>query len=137
MRKREQQADRPPREDLRPEGAEGERTTKGTLRRTWGEFMEDGLTDRSAALTYYSLLSLFPALLAVASLIGLFADPRDLTDAVLEVAPESTAESLEGPIDSITSNTSAVGFALIFGLAAALWGASGYVAAIGRASNVI
>lgn len=137
MSRRRGQAEAPPHGDLRPEGAKGGPDARGTLRRTVTEFMADDLTDRSAALTYYSLLSLFPALLAIASIVGLVADPRQLTDAVLKLAPESTAESLQGPIDSITSNSSAAGFALIFGLAAALWGASGYVAAFARASNVI
>jgi membrane protein len=126
-----------PRDDLRPAGAETTPTTGGTLRRAWSEFREDGLTDWAAALTYYGLLSLFPALIAIASVVGLVADPRELTDAVLEIAPRSTAESLQGPIDSITSNTGAAGAALAIGLAGALWGASGYVGGFARASNAI
>jgi membrane protein len=126
-----------PRDDLRPEGTEAPPTTGGTLRRTWSEFREDGLTDWAAALTYYGLLSLFPALLAIASVVGLVADPRELTDAALEIAPASTAESLQGPIDSMTSNSGAAGLALVLGLAGALWGASGYVGGFARASNVI
>ncbi len=122
-----------PRDDLRPAGA----GRGGTLRRAWSEFREDELTDRAAALTYYGLLSLFPALIAIASIVGLVADPQELTDAVLEVAPRSTADSLQGPIDSITSNSGAAGAALVVGLAGALWGASGYVGAFGRAQNAI
>jgi membrane protein len=129
--------DRPPREAAQPTGVAPATSGFATLRRTIAEFREDDLTDWAAALTYYGLLSLFPALLAVSSLIGLFADPRTITDVILEIAPPSAADALSGPIDSITSNSSAAGVALVLGLAVALWGASGYVAAFGRASNVI
>jgi membrane protein len=73
----------------------------------------------------------------VSSLIGLFADPKTITDIILNFAPESAADTLSGPIDSITSNRGAAGVALILGLAGALWGASGYVGAFGRAANVV
>ena len=54
----------------------GSRGTLATLKRTAAEFMEDNLTDWAAALTYYGLLSLFPALIALVSLLGLFGDPQ-------------------------------------------------------------
>jgi membrane protein len=127
----------PPHHDARPAGAEPRSSTWYTLRRSVSEFLEDGLTDWAAALTYYGLLSLFPALLVLSSLIGLFADPDAITDIVVELAPASAADALAGPIDSITSNPGAAGLALVLGLAGALWGASGYIAAFGRASNVI
>ena len=127
----------PPRRELRPTGVARETSWMGTLKRTWSEFREDDLTDWAAALTYYGLLALFPALVAVSSLIGLFADPKTITDIILNFAPESAADTLSGPIDSITSNRGAAGVALILGLAGALWGASGYVGAFGRAANVV
>jgi membrane protein len=112
-----------------------------TLKRTAREFMEDNLADWAAALTYYSLLSLFPALIAMASLIGIFGDPKSttatLTEIVASIGPESAVETFSGPIESIASNRSAAGFAFVFGLAAALWSASGYIGAFMRASNVI
>jgi membrane protein len=112
-----------------------------TLKRTATEFRDDNLTDWAAALTYYGLLSLFPALLAMVSLIGLFGDPQETTDAVTEIVtsigPSSGAETFAGPIESITSNRSAAGLTLIVGLVTALWSASGYVGAFMRASNVI
>jgi membrane protein len=120
-----------------PTGVDGSTSLIATLRRTVAEFREDGMTDWAAALTYYALLSLFPALIAVSSLIGLVADADTLTEVVLDVAPGSAADTLSGPIDSITSNTGAAGVALVLGLAGALWGASGYTAAFGRAGNVI
>jgi membrane protein len=115
--------------------------TWATLKRTAGEFREDNLTDWAAALTYYGLLALFPALIAMVSLLGLFGDPRTttsgLTEVITSIGPESAAQTFEGPIDSIVSNQSAAGFAFVFGLLLALWSASGYIGAFMRASNVI
>jgi membrane protein len=112
-----------------------------TLKRTAVEFREDNLTDWAAALTYYGLLALFPALIALVSLVGLFGDPKSttstITDIVTSIGPESAAETFAGPIESITSNRGGAGIALIVGLALALWSASGYVGAFIRASNVI
>jgi membrane protein len=112
-----------------------------TLKRTAIEFRDDNLSDWAAALTYYGLLSFFPALLALVSLVGLFGDPKATTDKITEivtaVGPESGAETFKGPIESITSNRGAAGFTLILGLGAALWSASAYVGAFIRASNVI
>ena len=112
-----------------------------TLKRTASEFREDNLTDWAAALTYYGLLSLFPALIAMVSLLGLFGDPRtttsSLTEIITSIGPESAAQTFEGPIDSVVSNQSAAGFAFVFGLLVALWSASGYIGAFMRASNVI
>ena len=112
-----------------------------TLKRTAQEFMEDNLTDWAAALTYYGLLALFPALIAMVSLLGLFGDPErttsSLTEIITSIGPESAAQTFSGPIESLTSNQSAAGFAFVAGLAVALWSASGYVGAFIRASNVI
>jgi membrane protein len=112
-----------------------------TLRRVYAEFREDNLTDWAAALTYYGLLSLFPALIALVSLIGLVGDPetttRKVTEVIAEIGPESAAETFSGPVESIASNRGAAGFAFVFGLAVALWSASGYVGAFIRASNLI
>lgn len=112
-----------------------------TLKRTASEFQEDNLTDWAAALTYYGLLSLFPALIAMVSLLGLFGDPRTttagLTEVITSIGPESAAQTFEGPIQSVVSNQSAAGFAFVIGLLVALWSASGYIGAFMRASNVI
>jgi membrane protein len=121
--------------------AEGDTGIFATLKRTATEFMEDNLTDWAAALTYYGLLALFPALIAMVSLIGLVGDPKSttstLTEIITTIGPQSAAQTFSGPIDSIASNQSAAGFAFVAGLAVALWSASGYVGAFMRASNVI
>ncbi|HEY1284608.1 MAG TPA: YihY/virulence factor BrkB family protein [Solirubrobacterales bacterium] len=112
-----------------------------TLRRTVAEFREDGLTYWAAALTYYALLALFPAVIAMVSLIGIFGDPesttKSLTEIVTEIGPESAAQTFSGPIESVVSDRRTAGFALVLGLAVALWSASGYVGAFMRASAVI
>ena len=117
------------------------RSWKDTLKRTFREFKEDNLTDWAAALTYYAVLSVFPALIAMLSLVGLVADPADvtrvITETVSEIGPATAAETFSGPINDITENQSAAGLALVLGLAGALWTASGYVGAFMRASNSI
>lgn len=134
-------ADARPRDDKSSKDLHARSSWPATLKRTATEFRDDNLSDWAAALTYYGLLSLFPAILAMVSLIGLFGDPKETTDAVTEIVtsigPGSAADTFSGPIESITSNRSAAGFTLVIGLATALWSASAYVGAFMRASNVI
>src|SRR5215208_2852600 len=134
-------ATEPIRRDYKPEGTYEKATMWGVLRRTATEFSEDNLTDQAAALTYYALLALFPALIALVSIVGLFADPQStsqkITEIVTQIGPSSGAQTFKGPIESITSNQSAAGILFVVGLLAALWAASGYVGAFTRASNVI
>lgn len=112
-----------------------------TLKRTVKSFKQGNLSDWAAALTYYGLLAIFPALIALVSLIGLFGDPKGTTQTLSEVVgkigPDSAASTFAGPIESLTANRRTAGFALVLGLAAALWSASGYVGAFIRASNAI
>jgi membrane protein len=129
------------RSDYRPEGAGTDTNVFATLRRTLQEFSEDNLTDWAAALTYYGLLSLFPALIALVSILGIFGDPvattRTITDVVTQIGPDTAADTFSGPIESITSNRGAAGVLFFVGLAVALWSASGYIGAFMRASNVV
>src|SRR3712207_1760774 len=112
-----------------------------TLKRTFKEFSEDNLTDWAAALTYYGVLALFPALIALVSIVGLVFEPQQvtktLTDTVTAISPGASVDALKGPIESITSSKSKSGIALIIGVLAALWSASGYVGAFMRASNIM
>jgi membrane protein len=113
----------------------------GTLKRTGKEFSSDNLTDWAAALTYYAVLSLFPAMIAMISILGLVVDPatitRVITDVVSQLGPKSAVDTFKGPIQQISSNRSGALLGLILGIAAALWTASGYVGAFMRASNAI
>ena len=112
-----------------------------TLKRTLSEFKEDKLNHWGAALTYYAVLSLFPALLVMVSLVGLIADParvtKVLTDTVSELGPASAADTFKGPIEDLTANRGTAGVMLIVGIGSALWAASGYVSAFADASNSI
>ena len=111
---------------------------KYIAKKTLREFTKDQCPDLAAALTYYSVLSIFPALLALVSLVGIFGDPQKTTSALLDVvkgfAPGQTVETLT-PVVQDLSSSSAAGFTLILGLLTALWSASGYVGAFGRAMN--
>ncbi|HEV2770366.1 MAG TPA: YihY/virulence factor BrkB family protein [Solirubrobacteraceae bacterium] len=112
-----------------------------TLKRTASEFSEDNLTDSAAALTYYAVLSIFPALLAMISIVGLVGDPKTittaLTDIIGSIGPASAVAALQGPIQGLTQSSGTAGVMLIVGILAALWTASGYIGAFMRASNVI
>jgi membrane protein len=127
----------------RPEGpAHPRKGSLGqTLKRTVAEFNEDQLTDRAAALTYYGVLSIFPALIALVSIVGLVGDPATitstLTDVIGSIGPASAVETFRGPIEGITQNSGTAGVLLIVGIASALWTASGYVGAFMRSANVI
>ena len=111
------------------------------LKRTVKEFQEDNLSDWAAALTYYGLLSLFPALIALVSIIGLFGDPekttQTITDMVTQLGPKSAADTFAGPVESITANRGAAGILFFVGLGLSLWSASGYVGAFMRAANIV
>ena len=111
-----------------------------TGKAAWAEFSRDQCTDLAAALTYYSVLALFPGLLAVVSLLGIFGQGPSTTQTMLDIIRQigqgNAAEQLRGPLDQMTQ-TGAAGFALVFGLLGALWSASGYVGAFGRALNRI
>ncbi|HET8949406.1 MAG TPA: YihY/virulence factor BrkB family protein [Solirubrobacteraceae bacterium] len=112
-----------------------------TLKRTVREFRDDKLQHWAAALTYYAVLSIFPALLVMVSLLGLFGDPeritKVLTDTVSQLGPASAASTFQGPIQSITDNRGGAGLMLIVSVAGALWAASGYVSAFTDAANTI
>jgi membrane protein len=113
----------------------------GTLKRAAKGFSRDNLTDWAAALTYYAVLSLFPAIIALISILGLVVDPatitRVITDTVSQLGPKSAVDTFKGPIQQISSNRSGALLGLIVGVAVALWTASGYVGAFMRASNAI
>jgi membrane protein len=131
----------PRRTDYRPVGAGAETGLFATLKRVGTEFSEDNLSDWAAALTYYALLSLFPALIAMVAILGLVGDPQtitsNITEIVTKIGPKSAAQTFSGPIKSITQNKGSSLVVLIIGLAVALWSASGYVGAFMRASNII
>lgn len=139
----EQQDTRAPAPD---DGAEPDQPTDLTrrtwtfiLRKTVREFGDDQCTDLAAALTYYAVLALFPAVLALVSVLGLVGQGQQgtgaLMDAVRDLAPDA-ADTVGGVVDQLAQSP-ASGITLILGLAGALWSASGYIGAFGRAMNRI
>ena len=114
-------------------------TKKETLKRTLKEFSKDNITDWAAALTYYSVLALFPALIVLVSILGLVGDSatQPLIDNLNQVAPGPAKEILTSAIEGIASSQGAAGFAFVIGLVLALNAASGYIGAFTRASNSI
>ena len=101
---------------------------KYIAKKTLREFSKDQCPDLAAGLTYYAVLSLFPALLALVSLLGIFGQAEKTTAALLDIvqgiAPGSTVDMIREPIQELTSSPAA-GFTLVIGLATALWSASG------------
>ncbi|MEV6694344.1 YihY/virulence factor BrkB family protein [Micromonospora sp. NPDC051196] len=110
------------------------------LRRTVREFGDDRLTDWAAALTYYGVLSIFPGLLVLVSLLGLLgpAATEGVRDTVDQAVPEQNIRQIiDAAIGQAQDNGGLAGLAAIVGLLAAFWSASGYVAAFMRAANTI
>ncbi|ORB26675.1 YihY/virulence factor BrkB family protein [Mycolicibacterium parafortuitum] len=110
------------------------------LRNTANEFTRDQCTDLAAALTYYAVLSLFPALVVVMSLLGVIGQGARTADAILQIvddiSPGAAVDVLRDPIQQLVDSPSA-GFTLVAGIIGALWSASGFVGAFGRAMNRI
>jgi membrane protein len=112
------------------------------LKRTAREFKDDNLTDWAAALTYYTVLALFPALLALVALVGIFGQYPQTTNALIDVVRQvagnnSALDGLKNTINGIVQNKGGAGALLGLGLAGAVWSASGYIGAFMRASNAI
>jgi len=105
-------------------------------RKTAREFSKDQCTDLAAALTYYAVLALFPAMIAVLSLVGLVGQGPKTAKTITDVLGQAglSSKTLSDTITQLAS-TQGAGLALILGLATALWSASGYVGAFGRAMN--
>jgi len=110
------------------------------LRKTVREFSADQCTDLAAALTYYSVLAVFPAAIALTSLLGLVGKGPDSVNTLLGIVDDlggsSLVSSVHDPLIAVSQSQGA-GLAFVLGLLGALWSASGYVGAFGRAMNRI
>src|SRR3954451_15424801 len=113
----------------------------GDFKRAFTRFRGDQITDNAAALTYYSLLSLFPALLFGTALLGVFGQQALITNAADYLknagAPQDTVDAVTGALRSAQQQRGTAVVALIIGLATSLNGASGAFGAVGRALNKI
>jgi len=116
------------------------RSWRYVLRKTWREFGDDHCTDLAAGLTYYAVLALFPAAIAVISLVGLVGDTQESVDNILKIlqplVSSSTMDTIQPALENLATSQGA-GLGLVLGLAGALWSASGYVGAFGRAMNAV
>lgn len=114
---------------------------KNTFKRAFAEFRADDMMTTAAGLTYYAVLSLFPALLAFVALLGVAGQYPDTSDAVLEVVgaigPQSAVETLRGTIEGVVKDSGGAGALLGIGLVFAIWSASGYIGAFFKAANTI
>jgi membrane protein len=112
-----------------------------TVKRAAKEFQADGMTDHAAALTYYTMMSLFPALLVIVSLLGLVGDGSLVTKAVdyarSNGAPAEVIGALRSSLQSVVNAGGAVSITLVVGVAVALYGASGAFGGAGRALNSV
>jgi membrane protein len=108
---------------------------KGTLK----EFKKDELTDRAAALTYYGILALFPALLALVSLLGIVGQSatQQVLDNIQKLAPGAARDVLSNAVQQMQGNGGLGSIMAIVGLVLAVWSASGYVAAFIRSANAV
>jgi membrane protein len=115
------------------------RSWGGALRRTVSEFREDNLTDIAAGLTYYGVLAIFPAIIALVSILGLVGQSatQPLIENLGKVAPGPAKTIFTSAIQNLQKSQGTAGIIFIVGLAGALWSASGYVSAFMRASNMI
>jgi membrane protein len=115
------------------------RSLFGVLKRTVKEFSEDNITDWAAALTYYGVLSIFPALIVLVSILGLIGESatQPLIDNLGSVAPGPAQDIFRSAIENLQGSQGAAGVFFIIGILGAIWAASGYIAAFMRASNAI
>jgi membrane protein len=111
----------------------------GVLKRTAKEFQRDNVTDWAAALTYYGVLSIFPALVALVSIIGLVGHSATgpLLDNLGGFAPGAAHQILQQALNGLASSRGGAGVLFFVGLAGAIWSASGYIGGFVRASNAI
>lgn len=118
-------------------------TWRGVLVRSVQEFMKDNCTDWAAALTYYGVLAIFPALIVIVALVGLVAEGEETVNTIVDIAEDLGAgsvvanDSIQNAINEVVNKQSSTSVLLSFGLIGAIWSASGYVGAFTRASNAI
>src|SRR3954452_17861510 len=107
------------------------------LKRTARQFSQDKLTTWAAALTYYGILSIFPGLLALVSILGLVGQSatQPLLDNLGPITPGPARDILTNTLNNLGQNRGASTISFIIGLGAAIWSASGYIGAFMDASN--
>ncbi|MGZ3103041.1 YihY/virulence factor BrkB family protein [Streptomyces sp. H62] len=115
------------------------RSWSALLRRVISEFKDDELTDRAAALTYYGILSLFPALLVLVSLLGIAGQSatQEVLDNIQKLAPGPARDIITDAVEQLQAKAGLGSVLAVVGLVGAVWSASGYVAAFIRSANAV
>ncbi|MET9559874.1 MULTISPECIES: YihY/virulence factor BrkB family protein [Streptomyces] len=108
---------------------------KGTVK----EFQDDELADRAAALTYYGVLSLFPALLLLVSLLGIAGKSatQEVLDNLQKLTPGSARDIISDAVTQLQGRGGIGSVMALVGVVLAVWSASGYVAAFIRSANAV
>jgi membrane protein len=115
----------------------GTRAWLSAVKRTVREFSDDFLQDRAAALTYYSIMSIFPALLVLVSLLGLIGKSATLITKLTAGLPHTAQQIITNAVTNLQHGHTTAGVVAVVSIVLGLWSASGYVAAFMRASNAI
>ena len=123
------------------DGRPGPAVEPRDFKRAFARFQKDQITDHAAALTYYTLLSLFPGLLFGVALLGFFGQEGLVGDAarfLISVgAPSETVDAVTGAIEGAQKSRGTALTALVLAMATSLYGAAGAFGAVGRALNAI
>ncbi|GAA2918700.1 MULTISPECIES: YihY/virulence factor BrkB family protein [Streptomycetaceae] len=112
---------------------------RDALRRTPVSLWNDDLSDWAAALTYYAILALLPALLVTVSVIGL-ANPAATNTLIADItafAPAESGAALRQPLEAATHERTAVWLLVATGSVSAVWSASSYLAVFRRALHAM
>src|SRR4051794_20285899 len=116
------------------------RNWKQLLKRTFKEFQDDNLTDWAAALTYYAILALFPALLVLVALLGIVGQQSTIDtfiNSMRDAGLSGAADNIQKPLNDVVNAKGGAGALFSVGLLGAIWSSSGYLGAFMRASNAI
>src|SRR3954466_2180698 len=99
----------------------------------YSRFGEVQLTDRAAAQTYYSILSLFPGLLVVVALISLLGNYPQTYESIVNTlrdpAPGAPVDTINSSLRDAVANRGNAGVLLLVGVLLALYSASGAMGA--------
>jgi membrane protein len=117
-------------------------TWRGTLVRAAKGFMDDNCTDLAASLTYYAVLSIFPAAIVIVALVNLVSQGDRTVETIIGLLDDLGAgavidEDTENLINGVVNKQGSASLLLSFGLLGALWTASGYIGGYTRAANAI
>ena len=117
------------------------RSAVAVIKRALVSFYDDQMTQHAAALTYYSLMSLFPATLLGLSLLGLLGEYPSTYNAIInylrDVVPHSALVPLDSSLRQALQHKGSAVTAFVVSIALTLYGTTGVLEAARRALNVV